>query len=368
MKKRILIYSTAYFPLVGGAEVAIKEITDRLGEGFEFVLITARIDNKLPKRERIGNVDVYRMGLGTSFDKLWLAIGGGYLGVKLARKEPFCMVWGVMASFAGLAALRFKELKSEIPFLLTLQEGDDLDDIEKKMRILWWRFRKIFISADCVQVISNYLADWARRMGTTGKIELIPNGVDLSKFQLGQREKNKTIITTSRLVKKNGVSNLIRALLILPSDYKLKILGIGPDELKLKKLTKELKLSSRVSFLGFVSSDKISYHFSQSEIFARPSLSEGLGNSFLEAMAFGLPVVGTPVGGIPDFLEENETGWFCEPNNPRSLVEKIKYITDPNNLNQVDRVVMKARLLVEEKYDWDKIAIKIRAIFEDLLS
>jgi len=61
-KKKILIFSTAYCPFVGGAEVAVKEITDRLGEDFEFDMITARLDNSLPRYEKIGNVDVHRVG------------------------------------------------------------------------------------------------------------------------------------------------------------------------------------------------------------------------------------------------------------------------------------------------------------------
>ena len=61
--KRILIYSTAYYPFVGGAEVAIKEITDRLTD-YQFDLITTQMDMKLPRTEKIGNVSVYRVGLG----------------------------------------------------------------------------------------------------------------------------------------------------------------------------------------------------------------------------------------------------------------------------------------------------------------
>ena len=67
-KKRILIFSTAYFPLIGGAEIAVKEITDRLPE-YEFVLITAKIDPMLSSHERLGNVDYYRVGKGNPLDK-----------------------------------------------------------------------------------------------------------------------------------------------------------------------------------------------------------------------------------------------------------------------------------------------------------
>ncbi|MDD5071750.1 MAG: hypothetical protein PHQ42_03375, partial [Patescibacteria group bacterium] len=74
--KRVLIISTAYFPFVGGAEVAVREITERIS-AIEFDMITARMDRKLPRFERLGNINVYRIGIGLQiFDKLWLAFGG----------------------------------------------------------------------------------------------------------------------------------------------------------------------------------------------------------------------------------------------------------------------------------------------------
>lgn len=365
MAKNVLIYSTAYLPMVGGAEVAIKEITDRLLD-FNFVLITSRINRHLPRYEKIGPIEVYRLGWGTRFDKLWLAFRGGHFGLKLAHHEPFTLVWGVMASFAGLAALRFKELQPELPFLLTLQEGDDLKEVEFKMLPLWWRFKKIFTEADQIQVISSYLSTWAQKMGALGEIKLIPNGVDLTKFSFAERKINQTIITTSRLVKKNGLDTLIRSLLFLPANFRLQIFGLGPEADKLKKQVQDFRLTERVDFNGLVASAELPTHLHQAEIFVRPARSEGLGNSFLEAMACGLPVIGTPVGGIPDFLKEGETGWLVEPDNPVALAEKIKLIIQPDNKLQVDRVVNQARRLVEEKYDWVKIADQFRELLQQL--
>jgi len=365
MAKRILIYTTAYLPLIGGAEIAVKEITDRL-DGFSFDLITSRLDRNLPKEEAIGRIKIHRLGWGTPLDKLWLAWRGGRYGLKLHQKNHYDVVWGVMASFGGLAALRFKELVSEVKFLLTLQEGDDLKEIKTKMMPLWWRFKKIFTRADCLQVISNYLADWAKRMGARAPIVVIPNGVDFNKFGFIERQKNKVIITTSRLVKKNGVDSLIKALLFLPADYRLQILGIGPEESRLRSLVTKFKLTERVEFKGLVPQENLAAHLHQAEIFARPALSEGLGNSYLEAMACGLPIIGTSVGGIPDFLSDAQTGWFCQPNNPFDLAEKIKLVTSADNQSQVDQVVSQARHLVEEKYDWVKIAERMKQLLANL--
>ena len=134
----------------------------------------------------------------------------------------------------------------------------------------------------------------------------------------------------------------------------------------LKKLASELKLGERVKFVSEVLPEEIPARLAAADIFVRPSLSEGLGNSFLEAMAVGLPVVGTPVGGIPDFLEDGKTGWFCRPNDSASIVEKVKYIADPANQTVVQVVTQNARQMVAEKYDWDKIASKMKIIFEGL--
>ena len=226
--KHIIIFSTAYLPLAGGAEIAVKEITARLPD-YEFDLVTARIDRSLPKKEKIGDVTVYRLGWGCRLDKFYLAfLGGEWAAKNISNSDA---IWAIMASFGGLAALSFKKYHPEIPYLLTLQEGDDLAEVEKKARPLGKRFREIFARADYVQAISNYLADWARRMNATCPIEVIPNGVDLKKLvekqpsvipascpsvvlseegQAGNYSnqlKAYNIITTSRLVKKNGIAD-----------------------------------------------------------------------------------------------------------------------------------------------------------------
>lgn len=119
--KRVLIFSTAYLPLVGGAEFAVKEITDRLGGEFEFVMLTARLDAKLPEIERIGNIEVHRIGEDNHWDKYRLVKVGWQEARKLGR---FDLVWAIMASYGGFAALRYKKRNPAVPFLLTLQEGD----------------------------------------------------------------------------------------------------------------------------------------------------------------------------------------------------------------------------------------------------
>ena len=379
--KRILIYTTAYYPMVGGAEVAIKEITDRLNN-YEFDLITARLDKNLPKQEKIGKVNVYRLGWGKpKIDKLYLAWQGHLLGLKLHSQKPYQAVWAIMASFGGFAALSFK-LKTKIPFLLTLQEGDPFKEILAKVRLVRTRFNKIFELADGLQAISLYLLDWGRQMGFAGKVsEVIPNGVDVKKFtrEFNQEEIKNTrklfgfkgnsiiLITASRLVIKNGIVDVIKALKLLPDNICFYIIGGGFLEKELKILTGRLRLSERVKFGGYRSHDELPKLLAAGDIFIRPSLSEGLGNAFLEAMAVGLPTIGTPVGGIPDFLINGQTGLICEPENIRSIAETILRAV---NLSQAEKNSFKAMALwlIEKKYNWEYISGRMDQIFIDLIT
>jgi glycosyltransferase involved in cell wall biosynthesis len=374
MKPRILIYSTAYYPLVGGAEVAVKEITDRLGDQYDFDLITAKINRGFDRVERIGNITVYRLGWGMAFDKIWLAIYGSNFGLRLHKKNHYQAIWAIMASFGGFAASSFKANQKTVPYLLTLQEGDDLEVVEHKAHWVEKSFKNIFRRADYVQCISNYLSDWAKRMGVIAPIEVVPNGVNLDNYKLQisnvklkKLEGEKIIITTSRLVKKNGIEDLIKSLSFLPEEVKLWVLGLGPEEKALKKLAVRLKLAPRVMWLGFVDNDHLFPYLREADVFVRPSLSEGLGNSFLEAMAVGLPTVGTPVGGIVDFLKPKETGWVVGVQDPKNIAQTVKFILDPTNCEEVEKITNRGKELVYAGYDWSMIAKKMGEIFEKLI-
>lgn len=372
--KRILIFSTAYFPLVGGAEVAVKEITDRLPE-FTFVMLTARLDAKLPAHERIGNVEVHRIGRGNQWDKFRL-IGSGSKPARHLGK--FDLVWAIMASYAGFAAQRYKKKNPSVPFLLTLQEGDSRWQIYKHVWWCWPYFKQIFKQADHIQAISTFLARWGRKSGGRSPATVVPNGVDLKVFTpalppaqalvtaLGWSFTDKIVVTVSRLVAKNGTADLIAALTHLPAEVKLLIIGSGELESQLKKQVSDLSLDGRVVFLGHQSQAEVARYLQISHVFCRPSLSEGLGNSFLEAMSAGLPVVATPVGGIPDFLLDGVTGLYCRPRNPKDIAAKIKIILADPAL--ATRLRTAGRRLVEQRYSWETVTGQMRTILVNLIN
>lgn len=128
------------------------------------------------------------------------------------------------------------------------------------------------------------------------------------------------------------------------------ILGTGPLKHELQNLVHTLGLSHRVRFIGFVDYADIPRYFSISHAFIRASLSEGLGNSFLEAMYFGLPTIGTRAGGIRDFLFDGKTGFVCDPLDELSIVSAVNRALGKEDVRE------NAQKLVREQYDWDFIS------------
>lgn len=376
-QRKILIFSTAYYPFIGGAEVAVKELTDRM-KNIQFYLITAKIKRKLLKYERISNVNVYRVGFGCKLDKFLLPFFGLFKALVLHKKNNCDIAWSIMASQGSIAAAFFKIFSPHVKLILTLQEGDEEEHLKRyafnsdflyKILIRPWHLL-VFKKADDVVAISNDLKRRALDNKVKGKIAIVPNGVDFDNFSRDFPEEeldrirdeimigknDKIIIHTGRLVKKNSLDSVIKALKFLPDNVKFLSLGIGPDLDALHKLAKDLGIENRIIFWKFISHQEMAAYLKIANVFCRPSLSEGLGSSFLEAMATGVPVIATPVGGIPDFLINNETGWFCKVKNPESIAEKIRYILDEKNVEEVKKVAANAKKMVEEKYGWDRIA------------
>lgn len=379
---RILIFSTAYLPWIGGAEIAVKEITDRL-PGISFDMITANLNGEEASVEKLGNITIYRLGKSAR-GKFLLPFTGFLLARKLHRQNQYDFAWSIMASQASIAAALFRMFSRNVRLVLTLQEGDEEDYLKRyvkgnevlyKLFIRPWH-RLVFKKADLTTAISTYLKKRALENGVRGPIVVVPNGVDLKRFlktyseaelwtvktSLGKTDDERYIITTSRLVAKNAVADIILSLNHLPAHVKLLVLGVGEEYAALEELVRTKHLSRRVVFLGHVGHGEIPKYLQVSDVFVRPSLSEGMGNSFIEAMAAGLPVVATPVGGIVDFLRNEETGLFAEVRSPKSIATQVSRLLDDATLRA--HIVAKAREMVVARYDWNIIAEEMKTVFE----
>ncbi|OGY89710.1 MAG: hypothetical protein A2927_00130 [Candidatus Komeilibacteria bacterium RIFCSPLOWO2_01_FULL_45_10] len=152
-KPRILIFAPAYLPLKGPVEEAVTEIIKRL-PSWEFDLICARLDKKLPQESREGSVNVYRLGSGRSLDKYLLPFRGFGLAKKLHQKHHYQLTWAIMASYGAIAASLFSTFTKNVPFLLSVYEGDLTAKALKKGVWLNFIYRIIFRKAKRWQLIA----------------------------------------------------------------------------------------------------------------------------------------------------------------------------------------------------------------------
>jgi len=395
--KRILIFSLAYAPFVGGAELAIKEITDRLSPNeYSFDMITLRFDRNLPRVEKVGNVTVYRIGFSVrgvkisdrsmpfscKVAKILFPVTSFFKALSLNYKHCYDIVWAMMANQAAFGALFFKWTQPRVPYFLELQDGNSLEQIRERrplLRFIWPLYRLVYLKADGIKAISRFIEKLTREIGYAGQVAVIPNAVDTRKFcapvsdekltalkaRLDKRMGDVFLFTASRLVLSRGVEDVIRALPHLPLAVKLVIAGDGDDRGTLEQIAKDEKVEGRVLFVGHIDHAELPAYYKVSDVFVRPSLIEGFGSAFVEAFAAGIPVVATPVGGIPDFLTDGVTGLFCKVQDPESVARAVtRYLEDPS---LVARVVLNAKRLAEEKYDWEYIAADMKKkIFEPL--
>lgn len=384
-KRKVLAFSLSYFPNhVGGAEVALKEITERI-EDIEFHLLTLRYSLDEPAEETMGNVIVHRIGGGSSYAaKMFFILSAARAARALHRRHHFNALWAMMSYMLLPIALA----RLGLPYALSLQEGDSYHHMFGRVHILPFTMllRRTIRRSSVVQAISHYLGGWARMLGYRGALEIIPNGVALAHFsrqrnegelaqartRLGKQEGDVVLITTSRLVKKNAVDDVLRALPFLPESVRFAILGRGEEERALRALAMHLNITSRVRLLGHVRHADMPAYLQASDIFIRPSRTEGMGASFTEAMAAGLPVIATQEGGIADLLfdakrnpDTKPTGFAVDKDSPQQIAEVVKdIIAHPE---QAKSVVANARAMVERDYDWGTIARAMRErVFEPL--
>ncbi|MGD6852597.1 MAG: glycosyltransferase family 4 protein [Candidatus Bathyarchaeia archaeon] len=232
--------------------------------------------------------------------------------------------------------------------------------------------------ADRIIAVSNATKDYVLGLGANPKkVKVIHNGVDLERFRplagkkremrrkLGIREDAVVVLTVRRIVYKNGVDTLIDAAdIVAQKNPKVTFLvvGKGASQNSVQAKVKELGIEDNFRLAGFIADDELPFYYNAADFFVLPSKSgEGLPLVALEAMASGLPVVATDVGGISEVLT-CRCGRLVPPNMPVEMAEAILDYSQ-TDLSALGREV---RGLMEEKYSWEKNVESLVEVYRDL--
>ncbi|RGR14880.1 glycosyltransferase family 1 protein [Bacteroides stercoris] len=194
-------------------------------------------------------------------------------------------------------------------------------------------YRKLFSQADLVLVLSEQWKRWIKEaLGLTEHIEILYNPCPIVNRRDDIRE--KSILFAGTIIPRKGYETLLRGFALIASIYpEWRITFAGNGEIEnAQRIAKELKIEKQVEFLGWVSGNKKEQAFQKASIYCLASDGEGFPMGVLDAWAYGIPSVVTPVGGIPDIVTNGENGLVFKVNNETELAKQLEKIITNNNL------------------------------------
>ncbi|EMA22729.1 group 1 glycosyl transferase [Haloarcula amylolytica JCM 13557] len=196
------------------------------------------------------------------------------------------------------------------------------------------------------------------------RTEVIRNAVDIKEFSPVPTEK-KSLLYIGRLVRNNGIQDLLSALpglLETHPDATIHIVGSGPMEENVYEMIQAEGISESVTVYNFV--EDISEMYDIASVFCRPSYSEGLPLTMLEAMASGVPPVVTEIAGVPEVVTDGESGVLLEPGRPDEIEREISILFKNNELRK--QLSRNARRYVAENLTWKRRAKKVMNVYSTL--
>lgn len=234
--------------------------------------------------------------------------------------------------------------------------------------------RIMLAASDAITAVSKSVKKHVIALGAPPeKIFLIPNGVDIEEFKptiVNYSNRYVNVISVGRLLPNKGFEYLVEAANLVvskkPEYVKFRIVGEGPHKKYLEDLVRSKGLTRYFEFLGKVS--RVSDVLKEGGIFVRPSLTEGMPLTVLEAMASQLPIIATRVAGTPELIMHNETGLLVEPGNVHQLADAILVLS--NSPEFAEKLGKNAREFIERaykhQYSWDAIAKKYLSLYRSL--
>jgi glycosyltransferase involved in cell wall biosynthesis len=293
----------------------------------------------------------------------------GYLA-ELLRGERVVHLHAHFASDPALVAMLVHQLTG-IPYTFTAHAKDIY--VKTPPELLRIEARQAQAVVTCTEYNRRYLAS---RIDATSdhKLQCIYHGVDLSQFPFRWPRPSDpgppVIFSVARLVEKKGLSDLVLAADTLRRRgcrFRVEIAGDGPLRQALEAQVSQLGLNDWVTLLGALPHESICRAYQQASIFALPCIiavdgdRDGIPNVLLEAMASGLPVVSTPVSGIPELIESERDGLLVPAHSPAMLADAIDRLLTQPELGE--RLARAARAKIEERFSVDRNSARLVTLF-----
>jgi glycosyltransferase involved in cell wall biosynthesis len=381
---RILLLNYEYPPFGGGAGIATQALARGLAaRGARVDVVTAgdRDDRAAELhwngggeeglvtvyRVRSRRTTVYQAGIGDALSYLRAALP---VVRRLLREERYDVAH-VFFSLPTGAMLPFLDL-GDTPVVVSLR-GSDVPGyarhepaLARTHRVLRPLTRWIWRRADRVVAVCGSLADQARQTLPDLRCSVIPNGVDLARFRPPLRARPRAprlrCLAVARLLERNGLADLIRALGLLErGHYELEIVGAGSDEAALRELAAGQGLADLVTFRRPLEGAALAQRYREADVFTLVPWEAAFGDVFAQALASGLPVVGSAVGGIPELVRHGRNGLLVPPRDPIALAGAIRHVAElPALRAEMGRC---NRVEAEANLSWERVTTRYMSLY-----
>lgn len=389
---RVCVISPLYHTSLGGVGRQALALTEKLESLGVKIFVIAREMKCVPKCVFSSRIPVYRawalrphvhileeMSLSNLMISLSFCFSMALILFK--KRKEYDLVHFHGASLPLITNILPLKLygKKVVAKVASANQGTEAGSLRHKYSLFGQMLIQTLKKVDCFVATSKEIKKGLLNDGyNQNRIISIPNFVDQGVFHPSNKElrnqahkdfgfSGETIVTfTGRLVEGKGVGVLLAAWGKVVVDFKnvcLLVLGKGPFESRLKKQCQNLRIEKNIRFLGLV--NNVRKYLAMSDIFVFPSFQEGFPNSVLEAMACGLPVIATRIGGVVDVIKNEENGLLVEPGNVDQLADALKkLISDTEHASALGKNAIKT---VRENYDINVIANKYIDLYAGLM-
>jgi len=375
---RIALVSDWYYPKIGGVASHMHHLALKLKEGGHDVAIVTN-NRKTGKEKELGEkgIDIIKIpGVVSPI----IEVNVSYSLKSTKELNGFLKAFDVIHSHHAFTPLALKAAKAgrnmNKATLLTTHSISFAHESKlwEALGLTFPVFSKYLRYLHKIIAVSKAARAFIEHFTDT-PVEVIPNGVDDKLFTPNWNKEElktqfgiegKVVLYVSRMSYRKGPHVLLNAFSKI-EDATLIMVGSGEILPFLKAQAKFLGIEDRVKFMGYVESATLPRIFGMADVFVLPSITaEAFGIVILEAMASGLPVVATNVGGIPEIIRESESGLLVPPGNELELRNAIEKLLLDDDLREW--LGNNGRKAVEEKYSWDKVVGRIEKTYEEVLS
>lgn len=371
--KKILFITSLYHPHMGGIETMVTQLSSFYRtKGFEVTCLTKKWPTTLPSHDRYNETDIYRV-ISARTEQEFLDLAVWVRNNESKIKSDIIHVIGVRRPLPLLGLLLARKWK--VPLICTIAGGDILDKTDPQPTKVWEEgiefIPEVLKQSDNVNCVSRALANDLRALlPELNNVEVLYAGLDIStiKNTIPEKIKDHYIFSLRRLDSSKGVDLLIKAFSLIKEKFPklyLVIAGEGPEEQNLKQLAQDYCLADRVLFIGTVDLKRGIALLKGADVTVVPSISEGGGLVNIEAQAAGCPVIASRVGGIPEYVKENESGLLFKSGNYAELADKISDVLSDKSLRLK---IIEGGYEHSKLFDWNVLAPQYVNLYKTVIT